>query len=121
MVSMNAPEVSRHPANQARWKLERGRDVIVASEPRARCADRVTHGHDHLWLLAREPQHQIDEMHTAPLHHRVAADVGPPALGQLLQSPVEILAVERIYVTQFAPGNRAPQPSVERSRAQDQV
>ena len=60
-------------------------------------------------------------MDAAAFQHRVVVDLRPPAVRDLLNPPVQIVAVEGVDFAQFAGGDHLPHLHVQRRRAQDQV
>src|SRR5205823_7056440 len=90
-------------------------------EVRALRRDPVTGcGHAHR-ALARDPEHEVDEVDAAAEHHGVPADVTAPAVRDLVQPSVEVVAVERIDAAEGAAFAFAAEETVEGRRSQHEV
>src|SRR5258708_7091742 len=96
-------EVRRDPPDEAGRELERRRGEVEIAERRALGRDAVPARRDADGALAGDPEHEVDEVAASAEKHRVVLDVAAPAVGDLVEPAVEVVAVEGVDGSEASP------------------
>ena len=112
LMGMHAAKIGADARDQARLELERRRAEIVVAETRSSGADAVARRAGPLRPLAGEPEHEVDEVDAAAQDDRIVRHAAAPALADLVQPAVQIVAVEGIQRTEHLLADGALEPLI---------
>src|SRR4029077_9974134 len=94
---------------------------VVVTERRSARDESIADGGHAFGSPAGEPNHEIDQMHPPAQEDGIVLDVFAPSVRNRVQATIQVIAVERVDLPEFAAPNCVAKPPGRRRCTQDQI